>query len=129
MTHLSSRNPHYFPLTCKALDTKPYIKSTSKGTHHNLKIKNTVNCKTRNVIYVIRCSRCQAQYVGMRSQPLHNRFSCHTSRDIQRRLAYWVQTRLYRHYQQKHHTPSDVKVQPVEYVEGSLKKRVLGSRP
>ena len=32
-------------LTCKALDTKPYIKSTSKGTHH-LKIKNT-NCKNK----------------------------------------------------------------------------------
>ena len=43
-------------LTCKALDTKPYIKSTSKGTHHNLKIKNTVNWKTRNVIYVIKCT-------------------------------------------------------------------------
>ena len=28
-------------LTCKALDTKPYIRSTSKSTYHNLKIKNT----------------------------------------------------------------------------------------
>ena len=112
-------------LTCKALDTKPYIKSTSKGTHHNLKIKNTVNCKTRNVIYVIKCTRCQAQYVGMTSQTLHNRFSSHMREISSRRPAYWVQTRLYRHFQQKHHTPSDVKVQPVECVEdrGSLKKR------
>ena len=118
-------------LTCKALNTKPYIKSISKGTHYNLKIKSTVNCKTRNVIYVITCSRCQAQYVGMTSQPLHNKFSCHMREISSIRPAYWVQTRPYRHYQQKHQTPSDVKVQPVEYVEdqGSLKKRVLGSRP
>ena len=54
--------------TCKALITKLYIKSTSKGTHHNLKIKNTINCKTRNVVYIITCTRCQAQYVGMTSQ-------------------------------------------------------------
>ena len=112
-------------LTCKALDTKPYIKSTSKGTHNNLKIKNTVNCKTRDVIYVIKCNRCQAQYVGMTTQTLHNRFSSHMREISSRRPAYWVQTRLYRHFQQKHHTPSDVKVQPVECVEdrGRLKKR------
>ena len=111
-------------LTCKALDTKPYIKSTSKGTHHNLKIKNTVNCKTRNVIYVIKRNRCQAQYVDMTSQTLHNRFSSHMREISSRRPAYWVQTRLYRHFQQRHHTPSDVKVQPVECVEdrGSLKR-------
>ena len=42
----------------QALDTKPYIKSTSKGTHHNLKIKNKnkkKHHKTRNFIYVITC--------------------------------------------------------------------------
>ena len=36
-------------LTCRALDTKPYIKSTSKGTYHNLKITNTISCKTTDV--------------------------------------------------------------------------------
>ena len=61
----------------------------------------------------------------MTSQPLHNRFSSHMREISSRRPANWVQTRLYRHYHQKHHTPSDVKVHPVECVEdrGSLKKR------
>jgi len=76
-------------------------------------------------MYVIKCTRCQAQYVGMTSQPLHNRFSSHMQEISSRRPENWVQTRLYRHFQQKHHTPSDVKVQPVECAEdrGSLKKR------
>ena len=55
---------------------------------------------------------------------LHNRFSSHMREMFRRRPAYWVQTCLYRHFQQKHHIPSDVKVQPVECTEdGSLKKR------
>ena len=100
-------------LTCKALDTKPYIKGASKGTHHNFKIKNTVNCKTRNVIYVIKCTRCQAKYVGMTSQTLHNRFSSHMREISSRRPAYWVQTRLYRHFQQKHYTQTLKFVSPL----------------
>ena len=34
----------------KALDTKLYIKSTSKGTHHNLKIKNKIKNTTKQGI-------------------------------------------------------------------------------
>ena len=101
-------------LTCKALDTKPYIRSTSKSTYHNLKIKNTISCKTRNVIYVITCTRCKTQYTGMTTQPLHNRFSTHMREMFSKRPPNWVQTRLYRHFQKKHHLPSDVRVQPVE---------------
>ena len=42
-----------------------------------------------------------------------------------KRPADWVQTRLYRHFQNKGHTPSDIQVQPVEHTEDrrSLKKR------
>ena len=81
--------------------------------------------KTRNVIYVIRCTRCKVQYAGMTTQPLHNRFSNHLREMFTKRPANWVQTRLYRHVQQNHHTPSDVQVQPVECTEDrrSLKKR------
>ena len=112
-------------LTCKALDTKPYIRSTSKSTYHNLKIKNSISCKSRNVLYVITCTRCKVQYVGMTTQPLHNRFSTHMREMFSKRPPNWVQTRLYRHFQQKYHNPSDVRVQPVEYVEDrrNLKKR------
>ena len=112
-------------LTCRALDTKPYIKSTSKGTYHNLKITNTISCKTRNVIYVIICTRCKVQYAGMTTQPLHNRFRNHLREMFTKRPANWVQTRLYRHVQQNHHIPSDIQVQPVESTEDqrSLKKR------
>ena len=95
-------------LTCRTLDTKPYIKSTSKGTYHNLKITNTISSKTRNVIYVITCTRCRVQYTGMTTQPLHNRFSKHLREMFTKRPPNWVQSRLYRHVQQSHHTPSDV---------------------
>ena len=108
-------------LTCRSLDTKPYIKSTSKGTYHNLKITNTISCKTRNVIYVITCTRCKVQYAGMTTQPLHNRFSNHLREMFTKRPANWVQTRLYRHVQQNHHIPSDVQVQPVECTEDRRK--------
>ena len=88
-------------------------------------ITNTISCKTRNVIYVITCTRCKVQYAGMTTQPLHNRFSNHLREMFTKRPANWVQTRLYRHVQQNHHIPSDVQVQPVECTEDrrSLKKR------
>ena len=47
------------------------------------------------------------------------------ARDIQQKTGKLGPNKTYRHYQWKHHTPSDVKVQPVECVEdeGSQKKR------
>ena len=118
-------------LTCKALDTKLYIKSTSINTYHNLKIKSTISCKTRNVIYVITCTRCKAQYTGMTTQPLYNRFSTHMREMFSKRPPNWIQTCLYRHFQKKHHVPSDARVQPVEWIEDrSLKKReCMGQSP
>ena len=67
----------------------------------------------------------QTQYVGMTTQSLDSRFSSQMREMFSKRPADWVQTCLYRHFQNKGHTPSDIRVQPVEHTEDqrSLKKR------
>ena len=41
----------------------------------------------------------------------------HMKEMLSKRPADWAQTRLYRHFQNKGHTPSDIRVQPVEHTE------------
>ena len=105
--------------TCPCLVTTPYIHSLRKGTAHNLCSRNTLTCLSSNIIYVITCTKCGVQYVGMSSQPLKARFTQHL-REIRKHQAAtttWGITRLYRHFGKAGHLPHHIKIQPVEQVE------------
>lgn len=102
--------------TCPHLVTTPYIRSLRKGTAHNLCTTSTLTCLSSNIIYVITCTKCGVQYVGMTTQSLKARFSQHL-REIRKHQAAgstWGSTRLYRHFTKAGHLPHHLKVQPVE---------------
>ena len=44
---------------------------SSKITGSTFKIKATIDCRTRNVVYVIECPKCRLQYVGETESALH----------------------------------------------------------
>ena len=52
---------------------------TSRITHSKHYIKQTINCNSKGVIYLIECSLCCAQYVGQTSRTLKTRISEHRS--------------------------------------------------
>ena len=114
--------------TCPYLTTTPFIRSLRKGTAHTLYINSTLTCLSSHVIYVITCTKCGVQYVGMTTQSLKARFSQHL-REIQKHQAAgttWGITRLYRHFGKPGHLPHHITVQPVEKVhegETSLRAR------
>ncbi len=74
---LISKCNHPSCLTCSHLITTPYVRSLRKGTAHNLCSKDTLNCSSSHIIYVVTCTKCGVQYVGMTTQTLKARFSQH----------------------------------------------------
>jgi peptide-methionine (R)-S-oxide reductase len=61
--------------TCQFIWQTEYV-DNPKGTKYRL-IK--FNCKARKAIYIIRCTKCQINYVGMTTQMVKQRISNHVS--------------------------------------------------
>jgi len=65
---------------CKACN---HIKtgSTFESTHNKrtFKIRGSINCKTRNLVYLVTCRKCHQQYVGETSRSLADRINDHLS--------------------------------------------------
>ena len=61
--------------TCPYMNEGKTIRITSTGRDFN--IKERMNCKTQNVLYIITCNGCHSQYVGMTTDNLSNRVRVH----------------------------------------------------
>ena len=63
--------------------TCPWVKEGRTAIATNSKFKKEITshltCKSRNVIYLIECSKCNQQYIGETDRTLHERFSEHKS--------------------------------------------------
>ena len=53
----------------------------------------TMNCETKNVVYLISCKRCGIQYVGKTSQTLRSRINNHRNR-----LKRMCELYIYQHF-------------------------------
>ena len=76
--------------TCPYLITTPYIHSLRKGTTQNLGTKYS-ELLVSHIIYLVTCTKCGVQYVGMTTLSLRARFSQHI-RDLQKDQATGVTT-------------------------------------
>ena len=61
--------------------TCPYIEPgtvlQSSNTSKKNEINGTFNCKTRNVVYCIKCEKCKLQYIGQTTRSLDERVREH----------------------------------------------------
>lgn len=48
-----------------------------KNNNYKFTVRNDMNCKSSNLIYVIRCEGCKAEYVGQTGTPLRLRVTVH----------------------------------------------------
>ncbi|GFS24518.1 hypothetical protein ElyMa_001665700 [Elysia marginata] len=65
-------------LTCKLITTTSQFTSTVTGKTYN--ILHNLSCDSHNIIYIITCTKCKKQYVGLTSQTLRKRFNTHRSK-------------------------------------------------
>ena len=62
-------------LTCPIFEEKNCI--TSTVTHERFSISTRMTCSSSHLIYIIRCTVCNKQYVGETIRPLHVRMNGH----------------------------------------------------
>ena len=64
-------------LTCPSFQNSPLFTSTVNGTNFILTQNQSFSCKSKNVIYLITCGKCNIQYVGKTTTALHKRINGH----------------------------------------------------
>ena len=90
--------------------TGPKIKSTTTSvTFH---IRDHIDCNSKNIIYVITCSLCNAQYTGQTCNSLRTRFNNHKSAIRRTNTSESVSS----HFKLPGHSISHLKIQGVEKV-------------
>ena len=93
---------------CPFVTTGQIVKSTQ--TNLSIDINMSVNCQTKNIIYMLGCKKCQAQYIGETQRTLQERFSEH--------LGYVKNKQNNKvtgeHFNSKGHSQSDMKITIVE---------------
>ena len=115
-------------LTCPSLNNSLYFESHVTMRRYMVANKNVqLNCESRDVIYLISCSRCGVQYVGETKQMVRSRLNQHRSSVRLNKIG----THLAKHFRPG---PSnvlgccldDMTIQPLEYVgAGDKRTRVI----
>ena len=72
-------------------------------------IRHTFTCKTSHVVYLITCTKCHKQYVGMTTRQLNIRISQHRT-NIMRRIPIYIS----KHFNLPNHSLENLKVQPID---------------
>ena len=86
---------------------------TSNTTGRRYIIRNQFTCKTKNIIYMISCDRCNMQYVGETENALHIRMNGHRSDITTKKLDKPVAA----HFNQPNHSYEDLRVIGIEKIE------------
>ena len=60
---------------CPFVNTGQTAKTTQ--TNYRVDINMSVDCQTKNIIYLLGCKKCNAQYIGETHRTLQDRFSEH----------------------------------------------------
>ena len=99
-------------VACKSGVNKKEFYSSADGTKY--KINRTITCNDCNVIYVIQCRRCIAQYVGKTINQLKDRINAH------RNSIGTSSTPVALHFEQWGHSPEDFSFFAIEKVIGDI---------
>jgi tripartite motif-containing protein 2/3 len=68
-----------------------------------------MDCKSRNIIYLITCKKCHIQYVGETGNPLHTRMNAHRYNILNKKP-----TAIGIHFNSPQHSIAHLSVMPIE---------------
>ena len=105
-------------LCCKAMVCNKTFNSSITGKKFILDYNGVVNCKTKNVIYLLSCKGSGLQYVGKTSQHLHQRLSGHRQ-CVQGNNP--LHTHLYDHFRSHKGGFENCKIQVIEMIDDNGK--------
>ena len=96
-------------VTCTHLNcNRAFTGTNSRKTYYT---RHNFTCTSRNVIYLITCSKCKKQYVGLTTLQLNVRINHHRSN-----IRNKVKTYISNHFNFEDHTLADLKVQMIDKV-------------
>lgn len=95
--------------TCSYLNCKSSF--TSTATKVRYPIRHSATCSSSNVIYLITCTRCKKQYVGLTTKPLRTRINHHRSNIFQNKRVY-----ISLHFNLPDHNINNISVQIIDQV-------------
>ena len=107
--------------TCPSFTSNPVFKSSVTGARFIMTTEEQFTCKTKRVIYLITCSTCDIQYVGLTITPLHMRMNKHrfTVNDFLNNLY------IKQHYSLDGHCFSNAHIQIIDYISEQDSKKSL----
>ena len=84
------------------------------------RIKDTLTCKSKNLIYLIECKKCatrnlSCQYIGETKRHLHERFGEHR-RSVQNHQQLASPTPVSEHFNLPGHSVNDIRLIPLEII-------------
>ena len=101
-------------LTCPFLQ-EGQTKYTFSATKEERRINDNLNCKSKNLIYLIECKKCTKQYIGETKRQLHERFGEHR-RSIQNHHQLIKPTPVSTHFNQPGHSIDHLLLTPLELI-------------
>lgn len=91
---------------CLYIKTQSEFTSTRNGA--NFTITGKLDCNSKNILYLIECSKCEEQYVGETERTLRSRLNNHLS-DIRN----YKETGIAEHFNQLDHIAGDLQITPI----------------
>ena len=101
--------------TCQHLQCQ--LTLTSTKTKISYPIRHHFTCKSSNLIYLITCTKCKKQYVGMTTKQLNTRVNHHRTSIFNKRRTY-----LHTHFNLPDHSISNLTIQAIDTTEQRAKK-------
>ena len=98
---------HFRCVTCGHLNCNNYFQSTANKKVYT--IQHSFKCTSRNVIYLITCTKCKKQYVGYTTNQLNQRINRHRSNIINNKDIY-----ISRHFNFFDHNLRNLSVQIID---------------
>ena len=95
---------------CPFVLESPFAKATA--TNFKININKSVDCSTKNIIYLLGCRKCPQQYIGETERSLRERFSEHKGYVNTQNMT--KATGI--HFNKKGHSISDMQISIVEKV-------------
>lgn len=105
-------------VTCTHLNTTPYFTSTTTKTTYL--IRHSFSCNSTNLIYLITCTKCRKQYVGLTTKTLRERINHHRTSIHTKQKRY-----INNHFNFPDHSIKNLSVQPIDTIHHSTPQTLV----